>query len=362
MEENVSNPTSKHIETLYSFNTTYGADSVEWCPHVQYQNFFVCGNYELDETNTESVQKRLGCIYLFSVNCDTGLKLHQQVNTVGILDLKWCPNLVQGSSLLGAVNSDGILEIYQFEKESLNLLTKYVFNPNTIESILILSLDWSTGKYENDQPLISCSDSAGNIHVLHFNTTNLTVESFWHGHTFQAWITAFYYWDTNSILSGGDDALFLVFDKRIKDMPVTKNKEHGAGVTSLHSNKSKEYVIASGSYDENIRLWDIRHMKRSTDIFKMPGTLWRLKWDPFVQNFLLAACMLGGVHIVSALTNHPMGIVESYYEHKNISYGADWSFLDKNEVEKFNSAGNVVIGTCSFYDKLLCISKTYCDF
>lgn len=103
-------------------------------------------------------------------------------------------------------------------------------------------------------------------------------------------------------------------------------------------------------------------MKNSLDTLKMPGTLWRLKWDPWFQNHILAACMLGGVHIVQATQAEEMKIVDSYYEHKNISYGADWSFLGSDEIDMFEHEGNVIIGSCSFYDHLLCISKACCDF
>lgn len=38
---------SKNISTLFSFDTEYSADSVEWCPHEPNQNVFVCANYHL---------------------------------------------------------------------------------------------------------------------------------------------------------------------------------------------------------------------------------------------------------------------------------------------------------------------------
>lgn len=91
----------------------------------------------------------------------------------------------------------------------------------------------------------------------------------------------------------------------------------------------------------------------------MPGTLWRLKWDPFYHTFLLAACMLGGVHVIDTKQEE---IVNSYYEHKNIAYGADWSHLSQDKVTQYSNKGNVIIGTCSFYDNLLCVSKLECDF
>lgn len=89
----------------------------------------------------------------------------------------------------------------------------------------------------------------------------------------------------------------------------------------------------------------------------MPGTLWRVKWDPFHANFVLAACMLGGVHVIDFLEEEQGTIAESYYEHTNISYGADWCHLNQSEVKKFNFDGERIIGTCSFYDRLLCVAK-----
>lgn len=40
-------PQCKTVKTLFSFDTEYSADSVEWCPHAPLQHFFVCGNYQL---------------------------------------------------------------------------------------------------------------------------------------------------------------------------------------------------------------------------------------------------------------------------------------------------------------------------
>lgn len=90
---------------------------------------------------------------------------------------------------------------------------------------------------------------------------------------------------------------------------------------------------------------------------KTPGTLWRLKWDPFSSNFLLAACMLGGAHVIDVKNIENPEIVDSYYEHKNITYGSDWCHLSQKDVKRFNCSGNTIIGTCSFYDHLLCVSE-----
>lgn len=85
----------------------------------------------------------------------------------------------------------------------------------------------------------------------------------------------------------------------------------------------------------------------------MTETLWRLKWNPHNDHLLLAACMLGGVHVINI--NEDIQVVESYYEHRNLSYGADWSFLDRNELKRFGENTKYLVASCSFYDHLLCV-------
>ncbi|XP_050298245.1 diphthine methyltransferase isoform X2 [Anthonomus grandis grandis] len=333
-------PESINFKTLFSYDTVYSADSVEWCPHQPYKNFFVCGTYQLTEKQDEQSNRRLGRIMLFSIGKNE-LKLHHSLDTAAVLDQKWCPNLINGLPILGVVNAERSIEIYKFENKHLHLYARYSFADNGSET-LILSLDWSSGKYECQEPQLVCSDSKGNVHLLTLTLSGeLNLVRSFHSHEYEAWIVGFYYWDINVIFSGGDDSLLLKHDMRC-ETPDVKIRHHQAGVTSFHSNKSKEFVVASGSYDEHVHIWDIRNLKKAMSTIKMPGPLWRLKWDPFCQRFLLAAC--------------------SYYEHKNISYGADWCFLDSTEVKEIDSSANVIIGSCSFYDHLLCVSKTKCEF
>lgn len=47
---------SKNISTLFSFDTEYEADSVEWCPHESNRNVFVCANYHLLESNGPQIK------------------------------------------------------------------------------------------------------------------------------------------------------------------------------------------------------------------------------------------------------------------------------------------------------------------
>jgi len=85
------------------------------------------------------------------------------------------------------------------------------------------------------------------------------------------------------------------------------------------------------------------------------GGVWRLKWDPFTHQYLLAACMHNGFNII----NHDMlsTIVVNYKEHTGLAYGCDWSFLKQQDVSRLNIPnGDTLMSTCSYEDHTLKIS------
>lgn len=131
------------------------------------------------------------------------LILLQKIQTAAILDQKWCHNKINGCSVLGVVNAERTLQIYVLKGGDLKLelLTSCELDDDESETLL-LSLDWSTGKFSSDEPEIVCSDSKGAIHRFKFVNNELKREESWHAHEFEAWICAFYYWDPNIIFSG----------------------------------------------------------------------------------------------------------------------------------------------------------------
>ncbi|KAB0793480.1 hypothetical protein PPYR_13100 [Photinus pyralis] len=222
----MSEDKTKQIITLHKYKTEFNADSVEWCPHKPYQHFFVCANYQLTET-----QERIGRILLFSITPANELQLCQTVNTSAVLDQKWCLHC----PILTVVNAASAIEVYKFENERLMLITTCTVPCEA----LILSVDW-TKEHE-----MICSDSKGNWHKLELCENNLVLQNTAKAHDFEAWIAAFYSWNTAVFYTGGDDALLLTFDTRIGTAPVNKNRVHQAGVTSVHSNINKEFQIAT---------------------------------------------------------------------------------------------------------------------
>lgn len=102
------------------------------------------------------------------------------------------------------------------------------------------------------------------------------------------------------------------------------------------------------SYDESLRTWDTRNLRRPLGELPLAGGIWRLKWDPREARRLLAAGMYNGFFAVDCSSEETPRIVAEYKEHKSIAYGCDWSFATGEEM---------LVGTCSFYDHALKLSS-----
>ncbi|EZA49577.1 diphthine methyltransferase isoform X1 [Ooceraea biroi] len=364
------------FSTMDTFNTELPADSVEWCPIEPFQNVFACGTYKLIEDEEKDIKEqnktceRIGRIYLFCVvgqtdnNENKKLLLLQQLESPGVLDMKWteCKNSKQ--ILLAVATSIGDLQLFQLKV--IEDATKLVLiAQEKVCDGLALSLDWSIGTSLSSShqtiPHIAVSDSQGQIShfTYHCDTNNLTSNFTCRAHKFEAWIVAFDYWDENVFYSGGDDHTFQSFDARIGPKSVMCNKFHNAGVTSIQSNVGKPFVLATGSYDEFLRLWDKRNLRAPLSRCCINSGIWRLKWDFVTHNFLLAACMYDGFKIVdcSHETMEPC-IISNYREHDSLAYGCDWSFLPKKDLLDLDiHMGDALVGTCSFKDCALKLSS-----
>ncbi|XP_062874174.1 diphthine methyltransferase [Trichomycterus rosablanca] len=320
---------------LQVFDTELSADTVEWCPLPQYKHILVCGTYQLQKDGDQN-PSRIGRLYLFKFDQQsslTPLTEIQRIDTPAILDLKWCHTAVSERPLLGMATAGGEIQLHKLlDTQESSCALEWVLSTELGPDRLALSLDWSTRRGESDTRVVS-SDSTGALTVLSLGEASLTAISQWKAHDFEAWISAFSYWDTQLVYSGGDDCKLKGWDMRMgPSSPTFISKRHSMGVCSIHSNPHREHIVASGSYDENVLLWDGRNMRQPLSETPVGGGVWRLKWHPVNEYLLLAACMHNDFHILNCQqtldgNEGPCPILASYILHNSLAYGADWSWL-----------------------------------
>jgi len=187
--------------------------------------------------------------------------------------------------------------------------------------------------------------------------------STWTAHAHEPWCAAWDYWDTNIVYSGGDDLQFKVWDIRQGfELPIITNKRFDAGVTCIQSHPNIEHLIAVGSYDATVRLFDTRKPLKPLAQADVGGGAWRVKWHPSPSRDqdLLVAAMHDGFKVVSFHDiGHQTGstpdsnggnweIIKRHDDHESLAYGVDWSHGTWQ-----GKPGQTLIASASFYDHAL---------
>ncbi|KAJ7254105.1 WD40 repeat-like protein [Mycena haematopus] len=359
-----------------SVDTTFPADSVEFCPHPAAPHVLVCGTYNL-ERNTivseGSKQKRTGQCLVYKVEpplsaSEATLREIQAIDLPAVLDMKWCHRSESSSPLLGIADSEGNISLHEWKENQLESHSSISCAPS---DVLCLSLDWSNRRHHTWDSLhlmsrnpnygllsalgsLIVSLSNGSLCHLSPNESGLSITDSWHAHDFEPWIAAWDYWDSSIIWSGGDDLKLKGWDIRQGySHPTFTNKRFDAGITTIQSHPHIENEFAVGSYDNTIRLFDKRKPLLPVTQVDVGGGAWRVKWHPSAdrKRDLLVACMHDGFKVIrfaeldgAALDGGE--VVKRFDSHTSLAYGADWSFAD-------SSGGETLIASCSFYDHTL---------
>jgi len=362
---------------MTAFDTVWPADSVEFCPHPYYHNVLVCGTYNLEQPApsidnepdegtpppaSRPKQKRRGECLLFGVDAEDELEfsLLQKTSLPAILDMKWCHTSPSVDPILAIADSEGGITLHALQGKESQLGFEQTFSiACASKDVLCLSLDWSSRRSPSSSLgslIVSLSD--GSLALLcPENTGGLVVVESWHAHDHEPWIAAWNYWDTNVVYSGGDDLKMKAWDVRQDfSQPLFVNKRFDAGITTIQSHPYVEYLLAVGSYDNTVRLFDVRKPLVPLIQADVGGGAWRVKWHPSPERKtdLLVACMHDGFKVVrfglgseSESSGKQWDVAKRFDEHDSLAYGVDWSFA------RGSIGGDTSIASCSFYDHKL---------
>lgn len=129
-------------------------------------------------------------------------------------------------------------------------------------------------------------------------------------------------------------------------------------------------MFAVGSYDEFVRMYDIRKMDRPLAKVAVGGGVWRIKWHPSCWDDeqpggccggkLLVAAMHGGCRVIDipALDARrsdgdadDVEVLSVFTAHESMAYGADWIC--------FGRSVHDAVASCSFYDRKAFIWDPY---
>ncbi|KNC47132.1 WD repeat protein 85 [Thecamonas trahens ATCC 50062] len=208
-----------------------------------------------------------------------------------------------------------------------------------------LAVAWDNDGVEPGQAEnLAVSYSDGRMAVWSVGEAALECGQPWQAHSLEAWRVAFNPFNRTVVYSGGDDALFKAWDTRMGGYAVGATKVHGAGVTSIRPSLTSEYMLATGSYDENLRMFDTRKLKVPVSEIALGGGVWMLRWHPTNPSLMAAACMYGGFAVIhsgdefTTLTAATLSTSPAPGDDADpLAYGIDW-------------VGDGRLMACSFYD------------
>lgn len=329
--------------------------------------FVIVGTYELDKSSGY----RTGSLEVYN----SDLELIYFINTCGaILDVK-CSSHVP--NLIATAHSTGNVMLWKFSDKQLIQLD----NLQVLDTMEIIS---SVNFFPLKDDLLALTSTEGIIKIIDITTGKKTTVVKVQGkteqrtdivkefeplpsvHSLECWTSEFAELAPleNVLFSGGDDCAIIAHDLRTKEMIWSNKSIHGGGVVAIKASTSTfrrnmPTSLVTGSYDDQIRLFDLRMFKDTMQYAENPlvpniqnlnlgGGVWRFAESPFNRNSdnindLVVCCMYDGARIVSVNNSGFKVGMDLSKGHDSISYGCDW--------------GQNYIATCSFYDKSLQLWK-----
>ncbi|EFJ44236.1 hypothetical protein VOLCADRAFT_95451 [Volvox carteri f. nagariensis] len=276
---------AEHV-TIHSETLDFNADCAEFCPLPGFTHLLALGTYQL----LEEKQERVGRCYLRTLHRGSGVGGEPSGGThaasldmPGIFDLKWRPTAYSGQgAVLGAALADGTVRCLEavaasddMPAEKAQAQLRQRSEVAACSSGMCLSLDWQVAA-GSEQARIAVSNSTGTLSLIQTHSGFEPLQE-------------------NIIFSGADDCYFKAYDIRSDpSAPVFADRRtHKAGICTVSPHPTQRHVVATGSYDEYVRLWDMRNTSKPFILSQLntSGGNWRLRWHPHDPQLLLAACI-----------------------------------------------------------------------
>ena len=276
-----------------------------------FESLVMIGCYQLDELTG----KRNGQLRLYRVNSEKenfgGAPVHV-TSTDGVLDGKWISFQEEKEDverdIFASATATGLIQLHELHAKESSSTTdlkalsidsqgELISNNNSI----CLALDYTIPSFLSTQILSSYSNGEVAVHEVQLDgeckeqaliqeITRFKAHSLF-GCPSEVWSCSWIKKHTspNCFLTGGDDCKLKGWDMRMNNsspMFIVGDEVHSAGVTCISYHPRREFIFASGSYDETIRIWDIRklggkkggHLSNPLSSIENCGGTWRLKW------------------------------------------------------------------------------------
>ena len=140
----------------------------------------------------------------------------------------------------------------------------------------------------SDDSLICTWDISAASKATHI----LEPETLYTGHASVVEDVAFHLHHSNLFGSVGDDAKLMIWD--LRDTRCDKAKcvvdAHAKEINCLAFNPFSEYILATGSADKTVALWDMRSLRTKLHSLEGHGEeVYQVAWSPFDETILASA-------------------------------------------------------------------------
>jgi len=179
------------------------------------------------------------------------------------------------------------------------------------------------------------------VAIISSDLPKSNVEYSYEPHSDQVW-TCEYSPDGRILYSGADDSVLNLQDLETRQMVWKDSRTHGAGVTAIIARDN--FTLLTGSYDDNLRIIDLR-TRGAVGQINLGGGVWRLGKRGTNGRSVIASCMYVGSRLVDFGEDlRTPRVVASFEEHESMNYACDIHPMDPD-----------IVVSCSFYDKRVCI-------